>query len=140
MLAVTADLGSPSRCSRVAARPRGVLREGDVIDGRYVVEERLGEGGMGIVVAARHVELGHRVAIKVLHPEACGRADLIARLRWEARAGLQIRSEHVVRVTDAGTLDGGVPYMVMELLDGIDLAALLSRRGAPLDVEDAVDL
>ena len=57
---------------------------------------------MGIVVAARHVELGHRVAIKVLRPEACGRADLVARFRWEARAGLQIRSEHVVRVTDAG--------------------------------------
>ena len=131
--------GKPSRSHDESHLQPPVLREGDIVGGRYRVEEHLGEGGMGIVVSARHVELGHRVAIKYLRREGCRRPDLVARFRWEARAGLQIRSEHVVRVTDAGTLDDGVPYMVMELLDGIDLATLMSTRSGPLDVDEAVD-
>ena len=118
--------------------PPPIVREGEVIGGRYRVEEIVGEGGMGVVVAARHVELGHRVAVKFLRAGVAGREDVVARFRWEARASLQIQSEHVVRVTDAGTSRDGAPYLVMELLDGIDLGALLKRRG-PLPVEEAAD-
>ncbi len=93
---------------------------------------------MGIVVAARHVELGHRVAVKILRTEVRRSEEAIRRFRWEARASLGIRSEHVVRVTDAGTLSNGVPYLVMELLDGMNLGELMKRRG-PLPVEEALD-
>jgi serine/threonine-protein kinase len=129
----------PSTGGQLAAVPPPTLRQGDIIGGRYQVEEFVGEGGMGIVVAARHLELGHRVAIKYLRPEACRRPDIVARFRWEARAGLQIRSEHVVRVTDAGILGDGTPYLVMELLDGIDLGTLLKQRRGPLEVGEALD-
>jgi serine/threonine-protein kinase len=109
------------------------------VAGRYLVEEPLGEGGMGIVVAARHLELGHRVALKYLRPEACRRPDLVDRFRWEGRSALRIRSEHVVRVLDAGTTPNGVPYLVMELLEGKDLATLMEERRGPLPVEEAID-
>ena len=107
--------------------------------GRYRVEKVIGEGGMGIVVAARHVELGHRVAIKYLRPDLRDRPDPVARFHWEARAIALIRSEHVVRCLDLGTLEGGAPYMVMELLEGADLGYLVDHRKAPLAMEDAVE-
>jgi eukaryotic-like serine/threonine-protein kinase len=94
---------------------------------------------MGVVVAARDLELGRRVAIKFLRPNAWRREDMIARFRWEARASLRIRNEHVVRVMDTGALSNGAPYIVMELLEGVDLAELLRQRGGALDVSEAVD-
>jgi len=119
--------------------PAAIVRVGELFgDGRYQAEELLGEGGMGIVVAARHVALGHRVAVKFLRPEARRREEAVARFRWEGRASLRIRSEHVVRVTDAGTLLNGVPYFVMELLEGMNLGELLTRRGQ-LPVEESLD-
>jgi serine/threonine-protein kinase len=131
---------APLRDGRGAPTRLGpVPLEGEVLDGRYRIEEIVGEGGMGVVVAARDLELGHRVAIKFLRPNACLNEDMVARFRWEARASLRVRSEHVVRVTDAGTLGNGAPYIVMELLEGVDLAELLRARGAPLDVAEAVD-
>jgi len=150
MLTATVNSGIPRARATIATAPladrRGaptplspVPLEGELLDGRYRVEEIVGEGGMGVVVAARDLELGHRVAIKLLRPNACRNDDMVARFRWEARASLRIRSEHVVRVTDAGTLSTGAPYIVMELLEGVDLAELLRARGAPLDVAEAVD-
>ena len=94
---------------------------------------------MGVVVAGRHVQLGNRVAIKFLLPEAAHHAEATARFLREARAAVQIQSEHVARVSDVGTLENGAPYMVMEFLSGSDLGKLLSARGAPFATEEAVD-
>jgi serine/threonine-protein kinase len=101
---------------------------GDVIADKYSVERVLGEGGMGVVYAARHLELDQRVAIKFLLPEIAQQGMAAERFRREARAAARIRGEHVCRVLDVGTLRG-IPYMVMEFLEGRDLADELARRG-----------
>ena len=111
------------------------VAEGDVLAGRYRVERVLAAGGMGVVVAARHVQLGQKVALKFLLPVAAANADAAARFQREARAAALLRSEHVARVTDVGNLDGGEPYMVMEFLEGEDLSRVLLReRQLPLPV------
>ncbi len=114
------------------------VREGDILAGKYRVERVLGIGGMGVVVAAHHMQLDERVALKFLLPEALGNAEAVARFAREARAAVKIKSEHVARVTDVGTLPNGAPYMVMEYLEGGDLAAWIKQRGA-LPVEQAVE-
>jgi len=114
------------------------IREGHVLAGKYRVERVLGVGGMGIVVAAHHIELDERVAIKFLQPEMLANTEAVARFRREARAAVKIKSEHVARVSDVGTLDNGAPYMVMEYLDGSDLSAWLANKGA-LPLAQAVD-
>jgi serine/threonine protein kinase len=112
--------------------------EGQLIAGKYRVERVLGQGGMGVVVAARHIVLDEVVAIKYLLPEALQSAEAVARFEREARAAVKIRSEHVARVTDVGRFETGAPYMVMELLRGRDLAALLHERGS-LSLADVAD-
>ncbi len=114
------------------------VAEGQVIGAKYRVEEVLGKGGMGFVVAAHHLHLDERVALKFLLPEALMNAEVVARFEREARAAVRIKSEHVVRVTDVGKLPSGAPYMVMEYLDGEDLASWVRGRG-PLPLEQAVD-
>jgi serine/threonine-protein kinase len=109
-----------------------------VLAGKYEIERVLGRGGMGFVVAARHLQLDERVAIKFLLPEAVSNPEILARFAREARAAVRIKSEHVARVSDVGTLEGGAPYMVMEYLEGADLAERLQRDGA-LPVELAVE-
>jgi serine/threonine protein kinase len=111
---------------------------GDVLAGKYQVEAVLGAGGMGIVVAARHMQLEERVAIKFLQPEALKQSGVATRFLREGRAAVKIRSEHVARVYDVGSLESGLPYLVMEYLDGQDLAALLEVSG-PLSIEDAAE-
>src|SRR5260370_13007535 len=115
----------------------GVLEIGDVVADKFRIERVLGRGGMGYVMAARHVELGHRVAIKILIPELCQREEAVARFLREARAAASLRSEHVARVLDVGKLGDGAPFMVMELLEGRDLARVLDEGVLP--VRDAVD-
>ena len=113
---------------------------GDVIAGKYRVESVVGSGGMGVVLCATHLELGQRVAIKVLTvPEEDARRDE-ARERFlrEGRATAALVSDHVVRIYDVGTLSSGAPFMVMELLRGQDLARTL-QQGGPLAVELACD-
>jgi serine/threonine-protein kinase len=110
-----------------------VMREppvaiGATIAEKYVVERVLGEGGMGIVLAARHRDLDQRVAIKCLLPEIAQRGVAAERFRREARAVAGMRSEHICRVLDVGTLADGIPFMIMEYLDGCDLAQELERR------------
>jgi len=112
--------------------------EGDLIAGKYRVQRTLGAGGMGVVVAAVHVELNQRVALKFLLPQAAGDRDFVERFAREARAAAQIQSEHVARVMDVGTLETGAPYMVMEYLEGEDLQQQLANRG-PLPVATAVE-
>ncbi|MGO9836142.1 MAG: protein kinase domain-containing protein [Polyangiaceae bacterium] len=113
------------------------VREGDVVAGKYRVERVLGAGGMGIVVAASHLQLQQRVAIKFLLSGVVAGPDSTVRFLREARAAARIQSEHVARVLDAATMEDGTPYMVMEFLEGRDLAALLEQRG-PLPLEEAV--
>jgi serine/threonine-protein kinase len=115
------------------------VREGDVLAGKYRVEKILGVGGMGVVVAAHHLHLDAKVAIKFLLPEALKNEEAVARFAREARAAVKIKSEHVARVVDVGTLDNGAPYMVMEYLDGGDLGAWIQQRGV-LQIEQAVEL
>jgi serine/threonine-protein kinase len=110
---------------------------GDLLGGKYEVEGILGRGGMGVVVAARHRELGQKVAIKCLLSQALAIRDVVERFAREARAAVQIQGEHVARVIDVGRFDDGTPYMVMEYLKGHDLSDELTRRG-PLPVTDAV--
>ncbi len=112
---------------------------GAIVAGKYRVDRVLGTGAMGVVVAARHVALDQVVAIKLLGPTRYGsRDEAIARFLAEARAAAKIDSDHVGRVFDVGTLESGVPYMVMEYLEGNDLEVELERRGQ-LAISEAVD-
>ncbi|HSN99527.1 MAG TPA: serine/threonine-protein kinase, partial [Candidatus Nanopelagicales bacterium] len=111
------------------------IRIGDVVAGKYRVERLLGQGTMGTVVAAMHEQLQRRVAIKVLVEGASG--EVVQRFLREARAAVRLKSEHVAQVLDVGELADGSPYMVMEYLEGWDLAQRLERGGA-MPVEEAV--
>jgi eukaryotic-like serine/threonine-protein kinase len=114
------------------------VREGDILAGKYRIDKILGAGGMGVVVAAHHIRLDEKVAIKFLLPEALGSGEALARFEREARAAVKIKSEHVARVIDVGTLETGAPYIVMEYLEGGDLAAWVHQKGA-LPIEQAVE-
>jgi serine/threonine protein kinase len=126
---------SPGRARRVLAQ--APLAEGEVLDGKYRVECVLGAGGMGVVVAATHVRLAQRVAIKFLLPHAADDEQTVARFAREGRALARLDSEHIARVIDVGALATGVPYMVLEHLVGHTLADLLNTRG-PLPIAQAV--
>jgi serine/threonine-protein kinase len=112
---------------------------GAVIAGKYRVERVIGRGGMGVVVAASQLALDRMVAIKLIRPEFAGDPMAVERLLREARAAASIQSEHVARVLDVGMLESGVPFIVMEYLEGDDLQTLIERDG-PLPVADAVDV
>lgn len=116
-----------------------VVNVGDVLAGKYRVEKVLGVGGMGMVVAATHLELEQRVALKFMLPDATRVAHAVDRFLREAKAVVKLRSEHVCRVMDVGRLDDGAPYIVMELLEGEDFADVLNNR-TRLPAQEAVDL
>jgi serine/threonine-protein kinase len=123
-----------------------------LLAGKYRLSRVIGQGGMGVVVAATHAQLDERVAIKLLLPEALQNAETVARFQREARSAVRIKSEHVARVIDVGNVDyaaaqlqaelgvplaPGAPFMVMEYLEGQDLSGVL-RASGPLSVTDAV--
>src|SRR6187549_3306 len=110
---------------------------GEVLGGKYRVERVIGRGGMGVVVAARHVALHQAVAIKLLPDEQAKDAENVARFMREARAVVRLKSEHAIKVTDVGRRKNGAPYFVMELLEGEDLDTMVTR--GPLPIADAVD-
>lgn len=110
---------------------------GDVIFGKYRVESILGQGGMGVVVAARHIELGELFAIKFLLPQAANAPQAVERFVREARASAKLKGEHVAKVHDVGRLPNGLPYMVMEHLAGQDLKNVIRERN-PLPITDVV--
>jgi serine/threonine protein kinase len=101
---------------------------GQIIDGRYRIRRRIGEGGMGTVYAAEHVEIGKSVAVKILHPQYSGDEQLVERFRREAQAASRVGHPNIIDVTDFGTTEDDCAYFVMELLDGMDLADVLARE------------
>ena len=107
---------------------------GELIANKYRVERVIGCGGMGVVVAAMHTTLNERRAIKFLLPHACGDPIAIERFMREARAAVKLKSEHAIDIHDIGRLDNGMPYMVLEYLEGSSLSELLKRQG-PLPVQ-----
>lgn len=114
------------------------VKPGDVVAGKYQVERVLGAGGMGVVVAAMHQQLHERVAIKFLLAEVAQHPGAVERFQREARAAVRIKSEHVARVFDVDMLEDGVPYMVVEFLEGVDLTHRLEKVGS-LPPEEAVE-
>jgi len=127
---LTDELSTKPRTGKPALSSEPLpLSVGSILDGRFVIESMLGAGGMGYVVLARNVDLEERVAIKLLLP---GRADDDARQRLvrEARAAVKIKSDHVVRILDVVSTGPNAPYIVMEHLEGEDLAQRLARKGA----------
>jgi serine/threonine-protein kinase len=111
--------------------------KGSIIADKYEVEQLLGQGGIGVVVVAKHLALNKRVAIKYLKPRALANESIVQRFVREARLTAQITSEHTVRVHDVGTLLDAGPYMVMEYLVGEDLGKVLQSGSLP--IERAVD-
>ncbi|MBA3817941.1 MAG: protein kinase [Deltaproteobacteria bacterium] len=101
---------------------------GQIFLGKYRVEQILGQGGMGIVARCTHLALNEQVAVKMLRNDVLQDADAKERFMREAQAAVKLRSEYVARVSDVGTFENGVPYMVMEYLDGQDLGQLLDEQ------------
>src|SRR5690242_2711364 len=111
-----------------AEEPDLPVREGQVLDGKFRVERLIGEGAMGLVVEATHLGLDERVALKFLRRESKNQPDVVARFAREARAAVKIKSDHVARVFDVGGTEDGTPFIVMEFLEGSDLATILEQR------------
>ena len=114
----------------------GSVQVGEMIAGKYRLEHEIGAGGMGVVYAATHGRLDQRVALKFLLVEAAQNPEMVERFWREARAAVKVQSEHVARVIDIGDRDG-MPYIVMEYLEGEDLEGIVDTFG-PLPVTDAV--
>ena len=95
---------------------------GDILAGKYRVTKVLGVGGMGVVVEATHMDLDEQVALKFLNPSLVHKDEAtVTRFQREAKMAAKIKSEHVARVRDVGTLESGAPYIVLEYLEGRDL-------------------
>ncbi len=114
---------------------RTLPRPGDVVAGKYEIERIAGEGGMGVVYAARHVVFNQRVALKVLFAETAARDSAVERFAREVQAAARIKSAHVAHVMDAGAIENGLPFLAMEFLEGENLEQLLERK-ARLPMED----
>jgi serine/threonine-protein kinase len=113
-----------------AASDEETQLQGVTLLGRYRLERPIGKGGMSVIYAARHVMLGGPVAVKVLRSCFAADEDATARFLREAKASARVRHEHVIEILDFGIAEDGVVFMVMELLEGEDLAATVHREGA----------
>jgi serine/threonine protein kinase len=130
----------PRKASGTRPRaPLGLPSPGQVIAGKYRIVRVIGEGAMGVVFEATHLRLRQRLAIKVLRPDVRDSDTVLARFEREARASAQLRSMHTARVIDVDTLENGLPYIVLEYLEGSDLDAELRAVGC-FPVEDAADI
>jgi len=112
---------------------------GTLVGGRYRIRRLCGEGGMGRVYEAEHIEIGKRVALKILHPGYSQTPDLVERLRREARAASRIGHPNVVDVTDSGTTDDGSFFFVMEYLEGRELGDVVFEEKG-IDVRRALGI
>jgi serine/threonine protein kinase len=119
--------------------PKALPKEGDLVDGKYRIERVIGEGGMGRVYAAHHEVLDQRVAIKLLFAEVAERPNVVERFLREAKAAAKLKSDYVARVMDAGTAESGLPFIVMECLEGADLMELVKLNG-PMPEGEVVDI
>ena len=117
---------------------RTLPNPGDTLAGKYQLVKKLGEGGMGVVYEAVHTRIHQRVAIKMLLPEVLDLPEVVPRFEREARAAGKLRSDNTARVLDVDMSENGLPYMVMEFLDGTDLGQMLEKNGA-LPIHEAVD-
>ena len=104
-----------------------------MLDGKYRIERVLGIGSMGVVVSAAHLHLGQMVALKLLRAEVLKSTEVVGRFLREARSAVRLKSEHVARVIDVGTLPNGAPFIVMEYLEGRDLGVILRERRLSLE-------
>jgi len=102
-----------------------------ILDGRYQLEKRLGQGGMGVVFKARHIFLKTAHAIKVILPDLVGNdPNLVTRFRQEALAAAAIRHQNIIAVTDFGVVRGTMPFLVMEFVQGKSLQEIMAEDGA----------
>ncbi len=132
--ALTTRSDPPARPARGAApgTTESRLSDGDLVGGRYRIERLIGAGGMGRVYLAADTKAGQLVALKVMGSMAVSTNEAVERFAREAKALLRVRSAHVAQLLDAGNLDdGGAPFLVMEYLEGHDLA----HAHAPMSVE-----
>jgi serine/threonine-protein kinase len=142
---LVADIGAGTGSVPFIAEPpktreaerEGVIGPGALVGGKYRIARLIGTGGMGKVFAAVHVDLGHTLAIKVMHPEMARDADSVKRFLREGRAAALLKSDHAARINDVGRLPSGVPFLVMEYLEGEDLDR--RRKRGPMQVEEVVD-
>jgi serine/threonine protein kinase len=114
-------------------------RVGDLLRGKYQLEALLGSGGMGDVYRATHTRLGRPVAVKVLRPEGVHDAELVERFLQEGRAAYHVRHPNVVEVIDVDTDEDGVPFIVLEYLEGQDLGSVVTERGR-ISPEEAIEI
>lgn len=134
-----ARLGNVAISELDLAGPAVDPRIGTLLDGRYRVLAKLGSGGMGFVYKAKHETLGHEVAIKILRDSEAANAEVVERFRREAETTSLIGHPGIVRVHDFFVLPGGAHAMVLELLEGADIAQRIERLG-PFEVEKAIHL
>ncbi len=127
---------SASERTTVIGPPSRLPTMGELVDGKYRIRRKIGNGAMGTVFAARHEVLQRDVALKFVSTAAIT-PETLERFQREARAVAAIQSEHVARVLDAGHVADGTPFMALELLEGDDLEQVL-RKKAPLRVRDVV--
>jgi serine/threonine protein kinase len=113
--------------------------EGEILEGKYEIGERIGEGGMGVVYMAKHRTIGRKLAIKFLHAGVQTSEEVVRRFQNEARVAASIGNKHIVDIIDMGKLRGKFHYIVMEYLEGEDLAAILDR-GVKQPYNEAVDI
>jgi eukaryotic-like serine/threonine-protein kinase len=119
-----------------AGVPR-IPRKGEILSGKYRIEQIIGIGGMGAVLEATKLADDTRVAIKIMLPHLVKQAEFAARFVREVHAAAALSSEHVARVLEVGWFENGQPYLVMELLEGADLDKMILERG-PLPIGEAV--
>ncbi len=112
---------------------------GVVVDGRYRVEQQIGEGGMGVVYRATHVSLNKQLALKVLRGEMAKDPEVVQRFIQEAQSATSIGHENIIDINDFGRLPDGTVYFVMEFLNGFALSDMI-KRGGSIPLSDAVHI
>jgi serine/threonine-protein kinase len=114
--------------------------EGEVIGGKYRIGRLLGRGGMGAVYEAEHIELAKKVAVKILLPESSVKPHQVERFKREARSAASLGHDHIVDIFDLDTSEDGSVFIVMEYLEGYDLADLIIRTAGPIPVHRAAHI
>src|SRR5437773_4469954 len=118
-------------CPNDAAETTASIAGEPILDGRYQLEKRLGQGGMGVVYKARHIFLKTAHAIKIILPDLVGNdPNLVTRFRQEALAAAAIRHQNIIAVTDFGVVRGTMPFLVMEFVHGRSLQDIMAEEGA----------